>query len=156
MRRHRAMTGVPVTRSNVCVTEAIACELCHYFERSPTAPPSHLRATCACMSTRRAITSVRTTFRRPIGALDTKATLVAKLPEGYTPFVYREADKPTTAPDTSLPDDEKLAALISEVERNGYGDDLLMNDGDSMLTANCSRLKLTAQHFEGPRVVGRR
>jgi len=61
----------------------------------------------------------------------------AKLPEDYTPFVYRsEFRGARKVPERGLSDDEQLARLIEEVERNGYGDDLITADGDSLLTGS--------------------
>ena len=57
----------------------------------------------------------------------------AKLPEGYAPFVYRSVMRDSHPP-KYLSADEQLAALIAEVERNGFGDDLVTADGNSLLT----------------------
>ena len=61
-----------------------------------------------------------------------------KLPEGYSPFVYRSKWRgldATEAPEPNLSSEhEQLSRLIDEVKRNGYGDDLVTADGDSLLT----------------------
>ena len=59
-----------------------------------------------------------------------------KLPEGYSPFVYRSLDEQqnANAPEHGLSDEHQLSRLIDEVKRNGYGDDLVTADGDSLLT----------------------
>ena len=59
-----------------------------------------------------------------------------KLPEGYSPFVYRSEwrHEITDAPVRGLSSEHELSRLIDEVKRNGYGDDLVTADGDSLLT----------------------
>lgn len=61
-----------------------------------------------------------------------------KLPDGYTPFVYLLEERYDDSPDVdvagSLGEDMELAKLMNEVKRNGYGDDLVTADGESLLT----------------------
>jgi len=61
----------------------------------------------------------------------------AKLPEGFSPFVF-DAEWKNHVPNykdmNEKSEEERLAALIAEVERNGFGDDLTTRDGDSLLT----------------------
>lgn len=63
----------------------------------------------------------------------------AKLPPGYTPFVYRKKRRHTRVPEPGLSDDEQLARLITEVKRNGYGEDLETAEGELLLEAVVDR-----------------
>ena len=61
----------------------------------------------------------------------------AKLPEGFSPFAFDAELKdhnPGQGDMDEKSDEEQLAALIDEVRRNGFGDDLTTRDGDSLLT----------------------
>lgn len=69
-----------------------------------------------------------------------------QLPSGFTPMVYRKDPYMTIPPwpdanprfgllDPKMPSDaKKLEELIAEVKSNGYDDDLLTADGESVLT----------------------
>ena len=71
----------------------------------------------------------------------------AKLPEGFSPFAFDAEWKDHHPGDEGMDyedmfeksDEEQLAALIDEVRRNGFGDDLTTRDGDSLLTGALSR-----------------
>lgn len=78
---------------------------------------------------------------------DNKQAPAEEEASSYTPFVYHSGDvdirkenEQCRLQDTEpngfkrLSDDEKLEGLIAEVERNGYGEDLVTSDGRSLLT----------------------
>lgn len=61
----------------------------------------------------------------------------AKLPKDFAPFVYGSkfsVTKPPLEEYEKLVDADKVLALLLEVVRNGYGDDLVTTDGAAILT----------------------
>lgn len=72
-----------------------------------------------------------------------------KVPNGFTPFVYRREPygDANREPQRGLTEKEQEEALIEEVKRNGYGEGLVTREGESLLTVADRKLKHSRCRF---------
>lgn len=84
------------------------------------------------------------------------------LPEGFSPFSFDSggsnqhpnwddwaAQAFSASWEAQISDEEQLAALVDEVERNGYGDDLATVDGGSLLAVVDRKMEHPRNHTAG-------